>query len=366
MRNCLLILLLCPLFIVRACAEELPERIADLSGAHQAQKSLPESVREISGDLRLDGSYDTDGALKRLAVRFWERGKEQFLESMRAAAEIFLLALLCAISASLCQSDAMRETIDRIGCCAVSVFVSGSLTEMLTQATDTITHLTTYSHAILPVLFSSAAIGGGVLSASARYAAACLSMDMFITASQHGILPLIYLYAALSICQSLYENTVLQAVRNVVKWCITSAMTILTMGFGAYLSVTGLITGSSDALTVKTARTVISRSLPVVGALLADSASILLAAAAVVKNTVGAAAMISVCALCLSPVVAFAMRLLLFKATAAAVSFLPDARLPKLVGSMSSIFGMLLGLIGCCAAILFISIVSGVKVMSPL
>lgn len=366
MRECLLILLLCPLFIVCACAEELPERIGEMSGAYQAQAALPESVREISGDLRLDGSYDTDGALKRLCMRFIDQMKDQFTESLRTAAEIFLLALLCAVSESLCQSGAMRETIDRIGCCAVSVLVSGSLTDLLVQATDTITRLVSYSHTILPALFTTAAAGGAVLSASTRYAAACLSMDVLITLSQNLILPLIYMFFALSISQSLYENTILQAVLNAVKWCAATAMTVLTMGFGAYLSLTGLISGSGDALTVKTARTVLSRSLPVVGGLLADSASVLLAAAAVVKNTIGASAMISVCALCLSPVVAFSLRLLLYKATAAAVSFLPDARLPKLVGAMGSVFGMLLGLIGCCAAILFMAIVSGIKVLNPL
>ncbi len=366
MKECLLILCLFPLFLVHASAEGLPEQIGDLSGAYQAQNSLPEEVRDISGMLRLDGGYDTDGALRRLWSRFLERIREQLSESVQAAVEIFLLALLCAVSACLCETQAMRETIDRIGCCAVSVFVSGNLAEMLTQASDTITRLASYSHAILPALFTSAAAGGSILSASARYAAACLSMDVLITVSQNMILPLIYMFFALSICQSLFENGILHALVNISKWCAATAMTVLTMGFGAYLSITGLITGSSDALTVKTARTVIARSLPVVGGLLADSASVLLAAAALVKNTVGAAAMISVCALCLGPVAAFSLRLLLFKATAAAVSFLPDTRLPRLVGAMGSLFGMLLGLIGCCAAILFMAVVSGIKVLSPL
>ena len=75
--------------------------------------------------------------------------------------------------------------------------------------------------------------------------------------------------------------------------------------------------------------------------------------------------MISVCALCIAPVAAFSIRLMIFKATACAVDFLPGARLPKLIASISSVYGMMLGLIGCCAAILFISIVSGIKTVSP-
>lgn len=366
MRRILLVLLFCPLFFSRCYAEELPERLGDLSGAYRAQEGLPEEVKAISGDLRLDGSYDMDGALQRLWKHSLERLREQMSVSVRAAAELFLLALLCAVAECFCESQRMRETIDRIGCCTVSIFVSGSLTDMLSQAADTVRRLSEYSHAVLPVLFTTAAAGGGVMSASARFASSCLAMDVLITASQTLILPLIYMYFALSISHSLYENSILQAAVKLSKTCASCAMTVLTMAFGGYLSLTGLIAGSCDVVSVKAARTVISRSLPVVGGLLSDSASILLAAAAVVKNSLGVFALISVCALCFGPVVSFALRLLLYKVTAAAIDFLPGARLPKLVGAMGSVFGMLLGLIGCCAAILFMAIVSGIKVVSPL
>ena len=366
MRKMALILLLCPLFFTACFAEELPERLGDLSGAYRAEQGLPEEVREISGGLRLDGSYDSEGALHRLWTRFLERAREQMSASVRAAAEIFLLALLCAAAECLCTAGEIREAIDRIACCTVSLFVSGSLTEMLAQASDTVSRLSEYSHAVLPVIFTTAAAEGRVLSASARYASACLSMDVLITASQNIILPLIYMYFALSVSQSLYENSVLHATVNLSKRLAGGAMTVLTMAFGAYLTLTGLIAGSSDALAVKTAKTVLSRSLPIVGGLLSDSASILLAAASLVKNSVGVFAMICVCALCIGPVAAFSLRLLVYRATAAAIAFLPEARLPKLIGAVGSVFGMLLGLIGCCAAMLFIAIVSGIKVVSPL
>ena len=364
MRKLLLILLLCPLFITQCFAQDLPERIGELSGTDRLSEDLPKDVRQISGDLRLDGGYDTEGALRRLWEHALKSIRTQLSASFHAAAELFLVALLCAVSACFCSNNRMREIIDRIGCCTISVLISGSLTEMFTHAADIVGRLSEYSHAVLPVLFMTAAAGGGVLSASARFASACLSMDVLITASQTIVLPLIYVFFSLSVCQGLYENSILQTAAKMSKWCATTAMTVLTTAFGIYLSITGLITGSSNALSVKTARTLISRSLPVVGALLADSASVLLAAAGIVKNSVGVFAMISVSAFCLEPVVSFSVRLLIYKGMATAVDFMPGARLPKLINAMGSVYGMMLGLIGCCAAILFMSIVSGIKVIS--
>ncbi len=366
MKKIAFILLLCPLFITSCFAEELPDMLGDLSGAWRVQEELSEEEQAITGSLRLDGRYEPSGALHRLWERFTEQSKEQLKQIARASSEVFLLSLLCALAESFCSASEMRTTIDRIGCCAVSVLVSGNLTEMLSKAGEVVNRLSEYAHVILPILFTTAAAGGALGSASASYASACLAMDMFITASQQIILPLIYMFFALSVSQSLYENSILNAAVKTIKWCAVSAMSLLTMAFGAYLSLTGLITGSRDTLTVKTARTLISRSLPIVGSLLSDSSAILLAAASVVKNSLGVFAMMAVCGICIAPVAACSIRFLIYRATAAAVDFLPGAKLPGLIVSFASVFSLMLGLIGCCAAILFMSIVSGIRVVSPL
>ena len=119
-----------------------------------------------------------------------------------------------------------------------------------------------------------------------------------ITMAQRVIIPCIYAYLALAISESLFGNSILQMLMNLTKWGITSMLTILTLGFGAYLSLTGLISGSADALAVKSARTVIARSLPIVGGILSDSASVFLSAAAIIRNSAGVFSLIAVCALC--------------------------------------------------------------------
>ena len=364
MRELFFIFLMLPLFFAHCYAEDIPDMLADLSGARQAQEALSEEEKEIAGELRLDGSYDTKGAIQRLWEALCVKGKEQLILSLRSVSEMILLALLCAVAETFCTSKEMEETIDRIGCCALILLVSGNLLEMLSRASETVNRLAAFSHFLLPALFSTAAAGGAVVSASARFAAAWFSMDAFLALSQRIILPLIYVYFALSVSQSLYENGILLSALQMSKSLASTALTVLAMAFGAYLSLTGLIAGSSDALSVKAARTLLSRSLPVVGGLLSDSASILLAAASLVKNSLGVFAMISVCALCISPVAAFSIRLLIFKAAASAVDCLPGAKLPKLISSIASVFGLMLSLIGCCAAILFMSIVSGIKTVN--
>ncbi len=366
MKKILLILLLSPFFFTQCYADDLYSRLGDLSNAYEIESMLPDSAQEISGKLRLDGSYDTQGALQRLFSRFLLQISEHLSIALKAAAELFILALLCALAESFCKTKEIRDAIDRIGCCSAALFAFGNSSQLLDQASETVRSLSDYAHVILPVLFTTAAAGGSVVSASTRYASSCLAMDVLITAAQNGVIPLIYMFFALSVTLSLYDNSILQAASRLGKWLVTTSLTVLTMAFSAYLSVTGLIAGSSDALAVKTARTVLARSLPIVGGLLSDSAAVLLSAGTLIKNSVGVFALVAVCALCLGPVVSFSVKLLVYRAVSAAVDFLPGARLPKLIAAMSSVYAMLLGLIGCCAAILFMAIVSGIKVVSPI
>lgn len=186
-----------------------------------------------------------------------------------------------------------------------------------------------------------------------------------MTASQRLALPLVCLYIALAVSLSLFENSILRALLDVSKWALTTGMTVLTMAFGAYLSLTGLLAGSTDALALKATKTVLARSLPVVGGLLADSAGVLLSAASVVKNSLGVFSLVAVCALCVVPLTVYAAKLLVYRAVAACVGFLQEPRLPALLGRLAAAYGMLLGLIGCNACMLFLAVVSGIRASAP-
>ena len=56
-------------------------------------------------------------------------------------------------------------------------------------------------------------------------------------------------------------------------------MTGMTIAFTAYINLTGLISGSADAAAIRTAKTLISTVLPVVGGIASDASSAVLAAA---------------------------------------------------------------------------------------
>ena len=135
------------------------------------------------------------------------------------------------------------------------------------------------------------------------------------------------------------------------------------MSFTAYISFTGLISGSVDAAAVKTTRTIIANSLPVVGKLISDASSVILAGASIIKNSAGVFCLIAVAVMCAAPFVELTVKMLVYKAASAAVDMLPGSGLSSLLNDLGTAYSMLLGLVGCCGIMLFVSIVSGIKVL---
>ena len=364
MKKLILILLLWPLFVSPCYAEGLYERAAEETGAYAVEEALPETERELSGPLRLDGSYDAQGALRRLWERLLEELKSAVNESVRSVGSLIAIGVLGALAAALIGKGGEGGFVDMASCSAAALLLSGGLESLIGRATAALAQLSDYSKAALPAVFSAAAAGGAVVSASARYAAACLAMDVIISAQQRLVLPLIYAYLAVAVSRSLFDNGLLQGLIQLIKWAVTTALTGITLAFSAYVSLTGIVTGSSDVVAVKATRTVIASVLPVVGGILSDSASVLLAAASVIKNAVGAFSLVAVCALCAGPFALLFVKMLLFKFTAAVTDMLPSRRFSRLIGEIGTCCSMLLGMVGSCGVMLFISIMSGVKAVA--
>ncbi len=364
MRVFLLVLLLIPGFTVPAYAEDIYEQAADETGIYAIEDQLPEEARDISGSLKVDGSYDTENALERLWNSLIDKIKGELGENIKTASALIAISMLCALSGSLCSGKPIKEYINIAGCCAAAVSLLGSVDSIVGETVAALNQLSDYSKAALPAMFTAAAACGAVGSASAKYAATCLALDVLMSVSQKLIIPLVYSYLALAVAGSVFPNSLLSNTARLTKWIAGTIMTAMTIAFSAYIGMTGLVAGSVDAVAIKTARTVISTTLPVVGGIISDASGAVLSAASVIKNSAGVFGLIAVCALCAGPFAVLSVRMLVLKAAAAASDMVPNSRLSGLINSVSTAMGLLLGLLGCCGIMLFISIMAGIKAVS--
>lgn len=361
MKKLLCLMLMLPLFSVTCFAESVPEETAEQTGAYHVQDGLSTEELEISGELRLDGAYDAKGALE----RGWKRLIEKFRETLRAemgfGGKFLVIAVCCGLSGSLSSEGRIPRWFEIGACCAASCLLAAHVGGIFYQAEETLAHLHDYAKAAFPAFFTSLAASGATASASVRYASVVFASDLFMSAAQRLILPLIQAHLCLSICAAVFDHALLRSVCKITKACAVGSMSILCSVFCAYIGLSGVITGSADAAAVKTVKSVISAALPVVGSILSNSASGILAAAGMIKNTAGVFCLISVCAICIAPFACLSVKYLVYKASALLSSLSGSERYVQLISSMGAVYGMLLGLIGSFGFMLFFSFLSGIQ-----
>ncbi|MBR0040334.1 MAG: hypothetical protein IJP64_03040 [Oscillospiraceae bacterium] len=328
------------------------------------EDALPDDAREVSGSLMTDGSYDVHGAIGRLIDKAKTNLNREIRGEIKELARIAAIAVVCTAAEAVCTDGRMEQIISLCACSAVVLLAAGSIDSMTEQLTEAIRMLCDYARAALPAVYTASAVSGAVVSAGAKYAAVSLSMSIMMDVLQRLTVPLIYAYLAVCICRCVSQNALLGAASSVIKWVCVTAMTVLTMGVSAYITLTGALTGGADAVAVKGTRTLIAGTLPVVGGILSDAASVVLASASVIKSSAGVFALIGVCALCLGPFVAIGVKMLLFRLCAAVASAMEGKRLAALLGDLSGALGMMMGVLGTLTIMLFIAFTAAIRTVN--
>lgn len=364
MRRLVLLFLLVPVFMSTCFADDANVLAAESYGVEDVNEAVPDTVSDTVGKLESGRADRLNDALKRVWESFLSAAAGRLRAEIRPALSVVAIAFLCAECSALCADRFSSELVDVAACCAVAFLTLGSTKSIFDTAGDALVRLSDYSSAALPVLFTAAAAGGAASSAAGRYGAVCLALDVMMNAFSRLIIPLVCAYLALSVACCVLENSFLLSAARFTKQLAVTVMTAMTIAFSAYLGVTGIVGGSVDAAAVRTAKTVISTSLPVVGGILSDAAATVLSAASVVKSTVGAFSLIVVCALCVEPFARLGVKMIVFRLTAAIAGMTPSAKLSRFLNDIGTAMGMLTGMVGCCAILLFVSFVSGMKAVT--
>ena len=328
---------------------------ADSIDTKSVENALPEEVKELSGDLSDAG--DTESFFNRLSDTIVKELKENMGDILKKAVNVIIVAVICAVL-GMFGNDKTPELVSLCGCAAITIICVSDTNSYISLGTKTVNDISSFSKILLPAMCTASAACGEISSAAVRYAASALFMDVFISVAQNLIIPFVYAYLAVSIASAAFNNGILASVARLFKWVSTSLMTLLSLGFTAYISVSSAIASGGDKLASKIAKTTISTALPVVGGIISDAASSVVAGAEIVKNTLGAFGMIAVLSFCISPLIIIGLNYLAFKAASACTSALKLPQISSLTQSVGGAFGMLLGLIGCCGVMMFISLIS--------
>lgn len=334
----LVFLLAVPVSAVEITAPEVPQSGAEVMPGDTGNfgEGLWSMVKAALGDLRPDLAEASGVCLGTIAV-------------------VLLVSILESFPGN------MKKTADLAGTVAIAALLLRCTNSLINLGTQTIRDLSEYGKLLLPVMTSAMAAQGGITGSAALYTGTAVFDTVLVSLISNLMVPMIYLYLAVAATNSAVGEDILKKLAQFLKWLMVWCLKIVLYVFTGYMGITGVVSGTTDAATLKAAKLTISGVVPVVGGILSDASEAVLVSAGVVKNAAGIYGIFAILAVCIGPFLRIGTHYLMLKATAAVCGIFGSKRTTEMIGDFSAAMGMLLAMTGSVCLLLLISTVCFLK-----
>lgn len=272
-----------------------------------------------------------------------------------------LVAACMLLSLLRCGSGGMGRTADLVGAAVIAGLLFSDAHAMIRLGAQTVTDMSEYEKLLLPAATAAMAAQGGLNSATALYAGSALFNTVLSSLLVRLLLPVQYLYLAAGTAAAALGNDILKNLKKTMKdmllWCLKTMLSLFT----AYLGITGVISGATDAALVKATKTTLSTLIPVVGGILSDASEAVLVGTGLLRNAVGLYGILAILAVFLGPFTRIGVQYLILKGAAAVCGFFGGKAEIGLIDDFSQVMQMLLGMTGAMCLLLLVSSVCFLK-----
>ncbi len=278
-----------------------------------------------------------------------------------AATCLSLVAAVLLISVLRSFEGTSKAMVELCGVIAIACILLKPANSLIALAADTVREISDYAKLLLPVMTAAMAAQGGTVSSGVLYTATAVVNSLLGNAIASILTPMIYIYLALAVVNAAAADALLKKLRDFIKWLMTWGLKLTLYVFTAYISITGVISGTTDQAALKATKLTISGMVPVVGSILSDASEAVLVSAAVVKNSAGIYGLLAILAIAIGPFFRIGLQYLCLKLTAAVCTVFADKKVTDVIGDFSGAMGLLLAMTGTLCLILLISIVCFLK-----
>ena len=279
--------------------------------------------------------------------------------ALRTCSGILICALLYSILPIL--SEKLTEPMAMAWSVALGTVMLQRTGTMIGYAADALRQICDYGKLLCPVLTTALAAQGGLTTSAALYTGTIAFITLLSILVSRLLIPLVYIFLLFSMAGSAIGEGFFRNLADGIKHLLTWLLKTLLIVFTTYMSVTGVVSGTTDAAALKTAKVTLSSVVPVVGGILSDASESVLVSMGILKNAAGIYGILAVLALFMGPFVKVGVQYLLLKGSAALCSLFGDKRISSLVGDFSTAMGLLVAMVAAGCVLILISTVCYLK-----
>ena len=338
MRRCVILLWILAVLTVPVLALDVLEEERQILNVDTLTDGLPDDAQDALRTYSPAARTDPGEAI--LAIIKWASGLSvsTLREAVQTASLLLTAALVCQLVRQSVPDDRLHIQA-MTGALAITLLFATNMKSMLGLAASVLDEMEAYSKLLLPVMCGAAAASGSLTGAGSLYMASSLFFSLLTSLVRSLLVPLVYAFIGLAAAECALPGGKLASVRRLVGWCITVLLKGVMYVFTAYLSLTGLLSGSSDDAAINAAKSTLSAAIPVVGGIASDASEAVLQSAKLLRATAGTFGILAVLALVLVPFFRITICYLTMKLTAAIAGFAAGKEHAALIDAQSSAMG---------------------------
>ena len=294
----------------------------------------------------ISGKYaeDNETLLSSILSIFWRDLKK----SLPLISIIISIAILGGMISSLqpiSSKGSISNIIHFVTYGAILVILGASVSQVIKLTKTTLTSVKTLFNGIFPVLLTLLTALGGSVSVGIYQPAIAMLGNIFVSLITFVLLPIFIFSVVFSIVGNLSNNVKLdkfvEFLQGTFKWTIGLCFTI----FLGFISIQGVIAGSVDGLSIRTAKYAIKSYVPVVGGYVSDGLAIIMASSSLIKNAVGGVGLFLLLSIMISPIINIVLFVLALKFISGIVEMIGDKKVSNFISSLSKSMSLLIALL---------------------
>ncbi|MCD8008596.1 MAG: stage III sporulation protein AE [Clostridiales bacterium] len=320
-------------------------------------EALEDAASASGAELELNETFNLNEALGQLGDLLAGQLSAAVKDAVGSSGVLLLIVLFCEVAEGLSAiaGGAKRRTAV-IGTAAGTVVSVSDVSSLMELGKTAIERIDTFSNLLIPVITTCSVASGSVTGGVARQMATVFFSTVLITLIDRVLIPFVYLYTAACAAAAVVDNRGLGEIAKLLKWAVTSLLTVLLLLFTGYLSLTSVAAAGTDAVTIKLTRTVISSMVPVVGGILSNATETVLSGVGILKNLVGTFGVVAVLGFCVTPFLRLGAQYLAYRLAAVLAAVISQGKIPKLIDDIAGAFALVLGMTGTAALLVMISV----------
>ena len=283
-------------------------------------------------------------------------------EAVRVGTGVIASTLLISVLRTF--SGFSKDAVNLSGVVIVSLQLLSPANAMIRLGCDTISELSNYGKLLLPVMASALAAQGGITSAGALYVGTTVFDTLLGSMISRVFVPMVFILLTVGVAGCALGDEALKKLLDLGKSILTWCLKTVLIAYMAYMGITGVISGTTDAVALKATRLTISTVVPVVGGILSDASEAVLVSVGAMKNAAGIYGILAAAAIFLEPFLQISTHYLVLKGTGAICTIIDSKGTGGLLDIFSSVMGLILAMTGVSCLLLLISTVCFLRGMS--